>query len=135
MFAFSSRAIRLSISPPQICGVVRRLPLPTEDDTIVALSTPPGRGAIAVVRLSGSTALSIAGKIVTPWPLSPRRAVLCRLDDPEDQSLIDRSVVSVFPAPHSYTGEDIVEFATHGGHAVPEAVVAVLLRAGAREAL
>jgi tRNA modification GTPase len=107
----------------------------TEHDTIVALSTPPGRSALAVVRLSGSTALTIAGKIVTPWPLGARRAVFCQLHQPDDGSLIDRSIVSVFPAPRSYTGEDIVEFSTHGGHAVPEAVVAALLQAGAREAM
>jgi tRNA modification GTPase len=111
-----------------------RTHLPGEDDTIVALSTASGRSAIAVVRLSGPAAFSVAGSVVAPWPLKPRQAVLCRVQDPADQSLIDQSVVAVFPSPRSYTGEDTVEFSTHGGHAVPEALIDALLRSGAREA-
>ena len=109
-------------------------PLPGEDDTIVALSTVPGRSAIAVVRLSGSAAFSIAGGIVKPWPLEPRVASLCRIYDPLDQSLIDQPVVAAFAGPRSYTGEDTVELSTHGGHAVPQAVLRAFLHAGAREA-
>jgi tRNA modification GTPase len=56
------------------------------------------------------------------------------VQDPTDGSLIDRLMVSCFPAPRSYTGEDTVEFSSHGGHAVPEALLSALLRAGAREA-
>jgi tRNA modification GTPase len=112
-----------------------RTPLPGEDDTIVALSTAPGRSAIAVVRLSGPAAFSVAEKVVEPWPLEPRRAVLCRVSDATDQSLIDQAVVTSFPGPRSYTGDNTVEFSTHGGHAVPAALVGALLRAGAREAL
>jgi len=108
--------------------------LPDEGDTIVALSTAPGRSGIAVVRLSGRAAFSVAEQLVSPWPLEPRRATLCRLHDPNDRSLIDQCVVSAFPGPRSYTGDDTVEFSTHGGHAVPEALVAALLQAGAREA-
>lgn len=113
--------------------IVRR-PLPSEEDTIVALSTAPGRAAIAVVRLSGPSAFSVAAKVVTPWPLRPRHAALCRLSDPIDRSFIDRSIVSAFPAPHSYTGDNTVELSVHGGHIVSEVVVAALLKAGAREA-
>ena len=109
-------------------------PLPDDDDTIVALSSAPGRSAIAVVRLSGTAAFSIAGQVVAPWPLVARRAVLCHAVDPIDQSLIDQPVVVSFPGPHSFTGEDTVEFSTHGGHAVPSALVRALLHAGAREA-
>ena len=109
-------------------------PLPGEEDTIVALSTAPGRSAIAIVRLSGRAAFLIAGKVTSPWPLEPRHAVLCHVRDHVDQSLIDHSIVAVFPSPRSYTGEDTVEFSTHGGHAVPDALIAALLRAGAREA-
>ena len=111
-----------------------RIPLPGEDETIVALSTAPGRSAIAVVRLSGAAAFAVAERIVHPWPLEPRRAVLCRVSDAADKTLIDHAVVSSFPAPRSYTGEDVVEFSSHGGHAVPEALIGALLRAGAREA-
>jgi tRNA modification GTPase len=60
--------------------------------------------------------------------------VLCRVSDAADKTLIDHAVVSSFPAPRSYTGEDVVEFSSHGGHAVPEALIGALLRAGAREA-
>ena len=111
-----------------------RILLPGEEDTIVALATAAGRSAIAVVRLSGGSAFSIAEQIVRPWPVTPRSNALCRAVDPEDGSLIDRLMVSYFPAPRSYTGEDTVEFSSHGGHAVPEALLSALLRAGAREA-
>jgi len=108
--------------------------LPGEDDTIVALSTAPGRSAIAIVRLCGAAAFTIAEQLVVPWPIQPRRAVLCRVQDPNDQSLIDQCVVSVFPSPRSYTGDDTVEFSTHGGSAVSDALTSVLIHLGAREA-
>lgn len=108
--------------------------LPGEEDTIVALSTAPGRSAIALVRLSGPAAFLVTERLVTPWPLQPRQAVLCRVKDPNDGSLIDECIVSVFPSPRSYTGDDTVEFSTHGGNAVSEALVSVLLRMGSREA-
>ena len=108
--------------------------LPGEDDTIVALSTAPGRSALAIVRLCGPTAFAIAERLVTPWPIQARRAVLCRVYDPNDDSLIDRCVVLAFPNPQSYTGDDTVEFCTHGGNAVPSALITALVRTGAREA-
>src|SRR6476620_2526841 len=133
MCVFSNRGTPSSILPTTQVPTVPRL-LPDEEDTIVALSTAPGRSGIAVVRLSGHSAFSVAEKLVNPWPLAPRRATLCRVHDPNDRSLIDQCVVSAFPAPRSYTGDNTVEFSTHGGHAVPEALVAALLQAGAREA-
>ena len=108
--------------------------LPGEDDTIVALSTAPGRSAIAIVRLCGSAAFTIAEQLVTPWPIEARRALLCRVYDPNDHSLIDRCVVSAFPSPRSYTGDDTVEFSTHGGNAVSDALITALVRTGARQA-
>ena len=105
------------------------------DDPIVALATPPGRSALAVIRLSGHHALSIAGGLIRPWPVPARQAVVCHAHDPDNGSVIDQLVVCCFTAPRSYTGEDLVEFSTHGGHAVPNAIMAALLRAGAREAL
>ena len=108
--------------------------LPGEDDTIVALSTAPGRSAIAIVRLCGPRAFAIAERLVKSWPIEPRRAVLCRLYDPNDQSLIDQCVVSVFPSPNSYTGDNTIEFSTHGGNAVSDALTTALIRMGAREA-
>ena len=108
--------------------------VPGEDDTIVALSTAPGRSAIAVVRLSGPAAFAVGERLITPWPIPARRAVLCRLNDPNDHSLIDQCIVLAFPRPYSYTGDDTVEFSTHGGNAVADALTSVLLRMGAREA-
>ena len=111
-----------------------RTALPGEDDTIVALSTAPGRSALAILRLSGIAAFSVASKIVQPWPIEPRRAVLCNVCDSRDHSLIDQAIVSCFPGPRSYTGENTVEFSIHGGQTVPEALLRTLLDAGAREA-
>ena len=108
--------------------------LPSEDDTIVALSTAPGRSALAIVRLCGPTAFALAERLVTPWPIQARRAELCRVHDPNDHSLIDQCIVSAFPRPRSYTGDDTVEFSTHGGNAVSEALAGVLIHMGAREA-
>ena len=104
------------------------------DDTIVALATPAGRGALAVIRLSGPGALDVAGRILRPWPLPARVARLCSAHDPATGERLERPVVTVFEAPGSYTGEHVVEIATHGGHAAPAAVVAALVAAGARPA-
>lgn len=104
------------------------------DDTIVAIATPPGRGAIALLRLSGPDAKLIAGKIVNPWPLKSRVATLCSIQN-ENKEQIDQAVVTVYNGPSSYTGEDTVEIATHGGVVAPNLVMGALLRAGAREAL
>ena len=110
-----------------------RLP-PGEGDTIVALSTAAGRSAIATVRLSGPSAFDIAERLVKPWPIEARRAVLCRVYDPNDHSLIDQCVVSAFPRPRSYTGDDTVEFSIHGGNAVSDALITALVHTGARQA-
>ncbi|HEV2643000.1 MAG TPA: tRNA uridine-5-carboxymethylaminomethyl(34) synthesis GTPase MnmE, partial [Candidatus Elarobacter sp.] len=104
------------------------------DDTIVALATPAGRGAVALVRLSGRNARAIAERHVTPWPLEPRRATLCAIRD-ERGAVLDEALVTLFVAPHSFTGEDVVEMTTHGGHVVPALVLAALIGSGARGAL
>ena len=104
-------------------------------DTIVALATPQGRGAIAVVRLSGPEAHDVAGRIATPWPLPERVARLCTLTDPSSGTTVDRGIVTAYGGDRSYTGEPMVEIATHGGYLVPAATMAALIRAGAREAL
>jgi tRNA modification GTPase len=103
------------------------------DDTIVALSTAPGRAALAVIRLSGSQALAIAGAVVRPWPIEPRTVRLCTAVDPGGV-VVDRPVVTMYVAPRSYTGEDVVEIVTHGGVAAPASVMAALVAAGARPA-
>src|SRR4030095_13450108 len=108
-YASSSQVIPSSMSRTMETPAKPRL-LPGEEDTIVALSTAPGRSAVAMVRLCGPGAFSVAEQLVPPWPLQPRRAVLCRIHDPNDRSLIDECIVSAFPSPRSYTGDDTVEF-------------------------
>jgi tRNA modification GTPase len=104
------------------------------DDTIVALATPPGRGAVALLRLSGPAALGIAERCLAPWPPPPRTATRCTVRHPQTGERLDQALVTAFPTPRSYTGEDVVEIATHGGLAVPAAVLAALVAAGARPA-
>jgi len=116
-------------------GTLLPPPTPGADDTIAALATAPGRGAIAVVRLSGPSAHAVAERVLRPWPLPAREARLCALHDPTTGELIDRPLVTRFDAGRSYTGEAMVEIATHGGYVVPAAVLAALVAAGAREAL
>jgi tRNA modification GTPase len=109
--------------------------LPGAADTIVALATVPGRSAIAVIRLSGPAAYAIAGSVLRPWPLPAREARLCAAHDPHGGELLDRPLVTRFEPGRSYTGEALVEIATHGGYVAPAAVLAALVVAGAREAL
>jgi tRNA modification GTPase len=108
-------------------------PLP-DADTIAAIATASGRGAVAVLRLSGPQAFAIAARCVAGWPPPPRVATLATVRDPRTGEPLDRALVTCFPAPRSYTGEDAVELATHGGMAVPAAVLAALVAAGARPA-
>lgn len=104
-------------------------------DTIASLATPPGRSALAVVRLSGPAAFAVAAQAVPSFsPEPPRTAQLARFVA-ADGSLIDRGLYTAFPHPHSYTGEDLVEFSCHGGYVVPVRLVSTLLEAGARQAL
>jgi tRNA modification GTPase len=103
------------------------------EDTIVATATPSGRGALAVVRLSGPAAFVIARKHVTPWPTQPRLAQLCGVHDAGE--VLDQALVTIFPAPSSFTGDDTVELSTHGGYLVPGSIVAALISSGSRQAL
>jgi len=108
-------------------------------DVIAALATPAGRSALAVIRVSGEGAFEVAGKLVAhDGPvlagLEPRQTTLVTLVAP-DQSEIDRAMVTVFRAPASYTGQDLVEISCHGGLLVPAQVLGSLYAAGARRAL
>lgn len=103
-------------------------------DPIAALATPPGRSALAVVRLSGQGALDVAARVVEGFdPTRPRVATLAVFRDADGQA-VDRGLYTVFPAPASYTGEDLVEFSCHGGLLAPARVLAALQAAGARPA-
>jgi len=102
-------------------------------ETIVAISTPPGRGGIGIVRLSGPQALNIAQTLVrVKNPLEPARARFAAIPDPETAEPIDEAMVTYFARPHSSTGEDLVEIAAHGSPVVLEMLVRLALRAGAR---
>ena len=109
----------------------------TVSDTIAAVSTPPGEGAIALVRVSGANAIQIADKIFRGKELPSRFAShvqhLGEIFSADDQ-LIDQVVFSIHRAPASYTGEDLVEISCHGGTLVSAKVLEACLRAGARAA-
>lgn len=120
-------------------GRVSRPLMFSTDDTIVAVATPPGRGGLGVVRLSGILAESIARRLVArTTPFQPRHATLCFVKDPLQSSTtshaIDEVVATWFVAPHSYTGEDVVEISGHGSPVLLERVVDLAIRHGARQA-
>ena len=103
------------------------------DDTIVAIATPPGRGGIGVVRISGPDAPAIAATLIThSRALEPRHATLTTLRLNESAGVRDQIVATWFPAPRSYTGEDVVELSAHGSPVVLRAIVAEAARSGAR---
>lgn len=108
-------------------------PSPTAD-TIVALATAPGRAALAVLRVSGPDVKSIAARLAGARPLTPRRSELRPLVHPDSGIPLDRAVVTFFPGPGSYTGEDVLEISSHGGAVVPALLVDAVCAAGARPA-
>jgi tRNA modification GTPase len=101
------------------------------DDTIVAIATPHGRGGIGVVRISGPAAhriaLTLSGRTD---PLEPRRATFARVSDLAGAA--DQVVLTYFHAPHSYTGEDVVEVSAHGSPMLLREIVEAAMRSGAR---
>jgi tRNA modification GTPase len=100
----------------------------SEKDTIVACSSPPGRGAISLIRMSGEKALSIIQKI-TKNKLKEQVSVV---KFPLNADLIEKCVLTIFKAPNSYTGEDIVEISTHGNPYIVEEVIKKCLDSGAK---
>ncbi len=99
-------------------------------DTIAAISTPPGRGGLGVVRLSGPEALAIVERLLARR-LEPRRATWAELRDAEG-ALLDQVVATSFPGPGSATGEDVVEISAHGSPVLLQALLEAALAAGAR---
>lgn len=104
----------------------------TENDTIAAIATAAGRSGIGVVRLSGSRVGSLITAIIGR-PLAPRRAVLASFHDARGE-VIDQGLVLYYPAPHSYTGEDVLELQGHGGPVVMRELLRRCLELGARAA-
>ncbi|WP_456488038.1 tRNA uridine-5-carboxymethylaminomethyl(34) synthesis GTPase MnmE [Caminibacter pacificus] len=99
-------------------------------ETIAAIATPNGIGAISIVRISGDNALEIAKKL-TKKEFTPRKATLAKVYDSNDE-LIDIALVIYFKAPSSFTGEDVVEFQCHGGVVVSRLILEEVLKHGAR---
>jgi tRNA modification GTPase len=102
--------------------------------TIVALATPPGFGGIGVIRLSGERAIALTQKLLKPTRqnlLVPNRVFFHPLLHPETKQILDNSLITYFQAPHSYTGEDIVEISCHGSPVVLAEVIRLLVSFGA----
>jgi tRNA modification GTPase len=105
-------------------------------DPIVALATPPGRSALALIRLSGRGAFDVAARALNPLhPDPPRTVRRVHVVHPATGAVVDDALAAGFRGPRSYTGEDLVELSTHGGLLVPAAAVAALVAAGARPAV
>ena len=131
--ATSRKADRSDPSASAGAAVAGPRPAGHEGETVFAPSTAAGRAGIAVVRISGPDAGALLDAMTGRDRPAPRRASLVRLRDPRDGHAIDRALVLWFPAPHSFTGEDMVELHLHGGRAVSAAATeALAARAGVR---
>lgn len=112
------------------------MPLPPVGDTITAIATAPGVGAVGIVRLSGPQSYEVASSLFTPKSrhsvpeLPAGRVVYGRVTDGAE--LVDEALLLTFRAPHSYTGEDVLELQTHGGPAVLRRVLGLCVTHGAR---
>jgi len=108
--------------------------LPNLSDTIVALSSPPGLGAIAVIRLSGLSAIELADRIFKGKKCSEQASHTAHLGriEAEDGRMIDEVLATIFKGPHSYTGENTVEISCHGSPYIQQEIIQLCLRTGAR---
>lgn len=105
-----------------------------ESKTIVAIATPQGYGGIGVIRLSGSDSLALTRKLLSPGDqlnFSPNHSALHQVTHPETGIIIDEAVITYFKAPHSFTGEDVVEISCHGSPVVLAEVLRLLTSLGA----
>ncbi|MGC2162492.1 MAG: tRNA uridine-5-carboxymethylaminomethyl(34) synthesis GTPase MnmE [Silvibacterium sp.] len=103
------------------------------NETIVAVSTPPGRGGIGIVRLSGPHAVEIANALLALRnPLAHAQARFAEILDPATQVKLDEAIAAYFAGPNSYTGEDLVEIAAHGSPVIQDLLIRSALQRGAR---
>ena len=103
------------------------------DDTIVALATPPGVGAIGVIRLSGNKAISIVNELFAAKNLTLQLSHTLHVGIlKDDEQVLDEAVISLFKGPKSYTGEDVVELSCHGSPYVQQQVISACIKKGAR---
>ncbi|MFQ5691620.1 MAG: tRNA uridine-5-carboxymethylaminomethyl(34) synthesis GTPase MnmE [Nitrospinota bacterium] len=113
---------------------------PARPDTIAAIATPPGEGAIGIVRVSGPEAARLAGRVFRSRGGKPVRELIPRalhhgrVTDPDTGETLDECLLAVMPAPNSYTGEDVVEIHAHGGPVSLRAILGLLVDLGARPA-
>ncbi|MEO0448510.1 MAG: hypothetical protein AAF191_20805 [Verrucomicrobiota bacterium] len=105
-----------------------------DTDTIVAVATPPGQGAISIIRLSGPRALACLRSLFSNHSLPSREQTFGRILDPSSGKVLDEVLATFFPGPRSYTGEDVVEVSGHGGPFVTGQLFRAFLQAGARAA-
>ena len=115
------------------------MPYAWSNDTIAAIASPFGEGAIALLRVSGASALAVADRVCgkaarLPSAYEPGRQHLTRVLDPGSNRVLDQVMLSVHRTPRSYTGEDLVEITCHGGILLTRRVLDALLKAGARPA-
>ncbi len=101
-------------------------------DTIAAIATPPGNGGVGIIRISGEFAPDIAKQLINK-PLPARQAVFCSFLE-SDNAILDSGIAIYFPAPNSYTGEDILELQGHGGSVILDMMLRRVLELGARMA-
>ncbi len=104
----------------------------SDNDTIAAVATPPGRGGIAIVRVSGALVGNIASALFGNIPRA-RTATFVHVRDDAEQPL-DDGLALYFPAPHSFTGEDVLELHGHGGPVIADMMLERVLQLGARQA-
>src|SRR2546426_5658735 len=100
-----------------------------ESKTIVAIATPQGYGGIGVIRLSGSDSLALTRKLLSHGDqlnFSPNHSALYQVINPETGMIIDEAIITYFKAPHSFTGEDVVEISCHGSPVVLAEVLRLL---------
>ncbi len=104
------------------------------DDTIAAVATPPGSGAVAVIRLSGEESFNVITKVFKPKKKSlefnPYSIRFGTIND--NNEIIDEVLISIFKSPHSYTGEDSVEISCHGSLFIQQKILNLLIKNGAR---
>jgi tRNA modification GTPase len=103
------------------------------DDTIVAIATPPGIGAIGVIRLSGNKSINIANKLFPSKDLSKQPSHTLHVGlFKEEEKLLDEVVVSIYKSPTSYTGEDVIEISCHGSSYIQQQIIQAIVHKGAR---
>jgi tRNA modification GTPase len=110
--------------------------VPTNADTIVALSTPQGRSGIGVIRLSGPDALAITRALVQEKDFTPQpnHVSLKNILDPQSLEILDQSLITYFKSPHSFTGEDVIELSCHGSPVLLRYLIDLILVHDARAA-